>query len=254
MGKELLKKNEIACFALAKASKTPNNREITFEDGSAAPLATTVVREISNKLKAKDGSNTIKYFIANETEDIRGISQEKIIIAHALRAWEYYIPLKFTRIKNEEQADIKIYFRTDDPYWKDRPSVLAYAGYPEMGLHGIVVFNDKYMWSLLGEPVPAWTIDPINYTKDNPTTFKTYILEQTLRHEFGHTLGLPHDKIHSDAVLGPFYSVTKIRLDTTEGSDVDRIQKKYGKRRWISQWRMWRWRRYIDAKLKKYND
>ncbi len=254
MVKQLLRPEQIACFAVARNLDKPNDNTVDYETGPAFKDAEGQIREIPYKMKPKSPDGRLKYVIVNETQDIEGTLQEKKIIANAFRAWEYHIDLDIDRVYTEEEADVKVYFRTDDPYWKDRPNILAYAGYPELSLQGILVINDKHIWSMLGEHVRGHDVFPDLYPADSTVMLKTYILEQTIRHEFGHIIGLSHDDIHPDSNMGPYYSVTRIRLDVSEGSDADRAISKYGARSWIKKWWKSRWRRYMDDKLKKYND
>lgn len=154
----------------------------------------------------------------------------------AISTWNFEIPLKFKSAWNT-QADIEIRFATkdEDKYFKDRPSVLAYAYYPGQGnASGKVVFNASYIWDLKGKGIKGK--DAIkkglveNAYPDN--ILKTYNIYAVLIHELGHTLGLKHDvtgaKDGSD-VMDPYYSVENLDLSDR---DIYRIRVKYGVRTW----------------------
>lgn len=154
----------------------------------------------------------------------------------AISTWNFEIPLKFKSAWNT-QADIEIRFATkdEDNYFKDRPSVLAYAYYPGQGnASGKVVFNASYIWDLKGKGIKGK--DAIkkglveNAYPDN--ILKTYNIYAVLIHELGHTLGLKHDvtgaKDGSD-VMDPYYSVENLDLSDR---DIYRIRVKYGVRTW----------------------
>ena len=154
----------------------------------------------------------------------------------AISTWNFEIPLKFKSAWNT-QADIEIRFATKDEnkYFKDRPSVLAYAYYPGQGnASGKVVFNASYIWDLKGKGIKGK--DAIkkglveNAYPDN--ILKTYNIYAVLIHELGHTLGLKHDvtgaKDGSD-VMDPYYSVENLDLSDR---DIYRIRVKYGVRTW----------------------
>ena len=171
-------------------------------------------------------------------ESLKLISKRKLkrAVNLAISTWNFEIPLKFKSAWNT-QADIEIRFATkdEDNYFKDRPSVLAYAYYPGQGnASGKVVFNASYIWDLKGKGIKGK--DAIkkglveNAYPDN--ILKTYNIYAVLIHELGHTLGLKHDvtgaKDGSD-VMDPYYSVENLDLSDR---DIYRIRVKYGVRTW----------------------
>ncbi len=171
-------------------------------------------------------------------ESLKLISKQKLkrAVNLAISTWNFEIPLKFKSAWNT-QADIEIRFATkdEDNYFKDRPSVLAYAYYPGQGnASGKVVFNASYIWDLKGKGIKGK--DAIkkglveNAYPDN--ILKTYNIYAVLIHELGHTLGLKHDvtgaKDGSD-VMDPYYSVENLDLSDR---DIYRIRVKYGVRTW----------------------
>ena len=87
-------------------------------------------------------------------DSLKLISKRKLkrAINLAISTWNFEIPLKF-KSAWKTKADIEIRFRTkdEDKYFKDRPSVLAYAYFPGQGsVSGQVVFNASYIWDLKG--------------------------------------------------------------------------------------------------------
>ena len=172
----------------------------------------------------------------HETLKLISKSQLKRAVNLAISTWNFEIPIKFKSAWNT-QADIEIRFKTkdEDTYFKDKPSVLAYAYFPgQANYSGKVVFNASYIWDLKGKGILGK--DAIKKgLVDNayPTNIlKTYNLYAVLIHELGHTLGLKHDvtgaKYGSD-VMDAFYSVDNLDLSDR---DILRIRIKYGQRIW----------------------
>ena len=172
----------------------------------------------------------------HETLKLISKRQLKRAVNLAVSTWNFEIPIKFKSAWNTK-ADIEIRFKTkdEDKYFKDRPSVLAYAYYPGQGkASGKVVFNASYIWDLKGKGIKG--SDAIKKgVVDNayPTNIlKTYNLYAVLIHELGHTLGLKHDisgaKDGAD-IMDAYYSVTNLDLSDR---DIYRIRVKYGQRVW----------------------
>lgn len=111
--------------------------------------------------------------------------------------------------RSTADADIIINFNHDDPLFKSRPNVLAYAYGPGDGIGGDSVFNTNVVWTLDGK-----IIDADEYTRitgkevENPdNTFRTFDLQHTALHEVGgHSLGLPHILDCSYCVMNPYYN------------------------------------------------
>ena len=171
-------------------------------------------------------------------ESLKLISKRQLkrAVNLAVSTWNFEIPLKFKSAWNT-QADIEIRFKTkdEDNYFKDKPSVLAYAYFPgQSNYSGRVVFNASYIWDLKGkgikgsEAVKKGLVDNAYPTN----ILKTYNLYAVLIHELGHTLGLKHDisgaKDGAD-IMDAYYSVTNLDLSDR---DIYRIRVKYGQRVW----------------------
>jgi len=165
----------------------------------------------------------------------------------AMTTWNLEIPIKFKSNWNNRRnpiSNITIDFKTseEDNYFKDKPSVLAYAYFPNQGpVSGKVIFNNDYIWSTNGKPISGKKAKEKGYVVDAYDTnqLKTYNLIHVLIHELGHTLGLRHDA-HNDTkdVMDPYYS-GKLELSNY---DLMRIRAKYGIRIWAN------WARYSQVK------
>tara|TARA_R110000824_G_scaffold12908_3_gene56361 strand:- start:1025 stop:1723 length:699 start_codon:yes stop_codon:yes gene_type:complete len=177
----------------------------------------------------------------------RTLSDRKVKTALnlAMSTWDLEIPIKFKSIGGKfplTYPDIRISFSSDDHYFKEKSSVLAYAYFPEQGSKsGEIIFNDNYIWSTNGKPISVrrakrngWITDG-----DDNNTLKTYNIIHVLIHELGHSLGLKHDS-HDDSndVMDAYYS-GKLELSDW---DLIRIRAKYGIRIW--KW----WSRYAQVK------
>ena len=173
----------------------------------------------------------------------------------AMTTWDIEIPVKFKSIKGSA-ADITISFakKEDDDYFKDKPSVLAYAYFPGQGqFSGKVVFNADYIWDLKGKGIKAkdaikkGLIQNASYPD---SIIRTYNIYQTLIHELGHSIGLRHDATgNGDGrdVMDPFYDGSVLDLSDR---DIERIRDKYGVRQWKHK-RYGRIKRWLKRTLRK---
>jgi hypothetical protein len=173
----------------------------------------------------------------HETLKLISKTQLKRAVNLAMTTWDFEIPIKFKSAWNT-QADIEIRFKTkdEDTYFKDKPSVLAYAYFPgQANYSGKVVFNASYIWDLKGkgikgsEAIKKGLVENVSYPNN---ILKTYNLYAVLIHELGHTLGLKHDVTGSKDgadIMDPYYSVDNLDLSDR---DIYRIRVKYGQRVW----------------------
>ncbi len=148
---------------------------------------------------------------------------------YALTQWDIEIEpnLKYVSIKDSSDISIEFKDANDDELFSEEPNVLAYAYFPNAGesLRGIVRVNDDYEWSLNGKG--KW----ITNEGGQRVKIKTWDLILVLRHELGHTFGLPHTA-NPHNTMSPSYEIMS-RHNTTE--DIARIRAKYGKRGWTSR-------------------
>ena len=165
----------------------------------------------------------------------------------AMTTWSLEIPIKFKSNWNNYRnhvSNITIDFKTseEEHYFKDRPSVLAYAYFPGQGdVSGKVVFNNDYIWSTNGKPVSGKKAKQQGWVENayDDNQLKTYNIVHVLIHELGHSLGLRHDAHNNtDDVMDPYYS-GKLELSNY---DLIRIRTKYGIRVWSN------WARYAQVK------
>ena len=165
----------------------------------------------------------------------------------AMTTWDLEIPVKFKSNWDNYRnpiSNITIDFKTsdEDHYFKDRPSVLAYAYFPGQGdVSGKVVFNNDYIWSTNGKPVSGKKAKEEGWVENayDDNQLRTYNIIHVLIHELGHTLGLRHDAHdNTDDVMDPYYS-GKLELSNY---DLMRIRAKYGIRIWAN------WARYAQVK------
>ena len=179
----------------------------------------------------------------------RTLSQKKVrkALNLAMTTWDIEIPIKFKSNWNNYRvpvSNITIDFKSsdEDHYFRDRPSVLAYAYFPGQGsVSGKVIFNNDYIWSANGKPISGKKAKERGYVVDAHDTnqLKTYNIVHVLIHELGHTLGLRHDEHRNTSdVMDAFYSG---KLDLSN-YDLIRIRTKYGIRIWAN------WARYSQVK------
>lgn len=163
----------------------------------------------------------------------------------AMSTWDLEIPIKFRpvwmtrRRQPKKTPNITIDFKSseEEHYFKDRPSVLAFAYFPGQGaVSGKVIFNNDYIWSTNGKPISGkkakkngWVINA-----DDKSSLKTFNIIHVLIHELGHSLGLRHDSNGDTSDVMDAYYSGKLELSDR---DIIRIRQKYG----IRMWKQWHW-------------
>jgi len=157
--------------------------------------------------------NIVTWFIKGDTRDNAFVDREaflKRLINISWTEWDIEIPPVFIQAESEAEADVLIEFgaRADDRYYKDSPTVLAYAGFPDGSLKGYMKIITDWNWNAHGQ-----------------TGFNIIIV---IIHELGHILGLPHSqrRLGKD-MMDPWYN--KNLLDISP-FDVIRINDAYGVR------------------------
>jgi len=221
------------CFIIASKDEFESNIEEQY-----APIDEWKHKWTPNKFVDRNGKTRefgyVTYKVLNGSRSFPDDTFEETALKVALRQWG--LRTKTIRFKRERDpnktADIILQFKRkeDDKYFKERPSVLAYAYFPtnaEIG--GDITFNDDYIWSSKGgsmsgkEAKEKGLVDP--RTPDG-NQLKCYNIIHTLIHECGHAIGLKHNTQCNDCIMFPYYN-GKVTLNE---NDVERIQKFYGKR------------------------
>ena len=176
----------------------------------------------------------VTYKLISESRSFPDSSFEHKALSIALRTWGLRTKdIRFKRVRGNTNADLVVRFvkQEDDDYLKDKPSVLAYAYFPNgQAIGGDMTFNDSIWWSKNGEPVNAHKLIPETYPPNTKTKLRTYNLIHVMIHEGGHAIGLKHHPTCRECVMFPYYSGLVV-LHDKEGHDVGRIQEFYGKRR-----------------------
>ena len=173
----------------------------------------------------------VTYKVVNTSVNFPENTFEDTALAIALRQWGFRTnDIRFKRIRDKGiRADIEMRFlkKDDDKMFKERPSTLAYAYFPNgTQIGGDITFNDSVLWSTNGKPVNAHKIYPDKYPPHTKTKLRTYNIIHTLLHECGHAIGLKHCQQHKDCIMYPYYNGRVV----LHNHDVERIQKFYGNR------------------------
>ena len=224
----------LGCIAKAKDIQSRNNNEVEFE-----------VQQ--SEYPHKWDNAVVTYAMIRGTEDLPGDSMEVAAMNLAMTTWDFEIPITLQVVNKNENPDITLEFSDSDhdEYFKDNPSVLAYAYYPKTSKEGIIKFSDDHLWSLDGAPIPAL------YDPTGRTTLKTYNMIHTLIHEIGHSLGLSHSEgtQYKNTVMHPYYNG---QLDLDE-YDIERIVAKYGSRQWSHPIHYTRMKNWLKIRVRRFN-
>ena len=226
--------DELGCILVAENAFSKTNSEAHYEVQQT---------EYPHKWEKP----VVTYALVRGTEDLPGDSMERIALNLAMTTWDLEIPIVLDVVKKSENPDITLEFADNDSdqFFKDHPSVLAYAYFPKTSQQGVIRFSDEHIWSLDGKPIPA-PHDPTGRTK-----FKTYNLLHTLIHEIGHSMGLTHSEGAGleKTVMYPFYNE---QLDLTD-YDIDRVVAKYGSRQWPHPTHYSRMKNWIKYRIRRFD-
>ena len=171
----------------------------------------------------------VTYRVTNESKHFPNSKFEDKALAIALRQWGLRTQdIRFKRVTGTADIEMKFADKQDDKFFRDKPSTLAYAYFPNgQKIGGDITFNDSVIWTTNGKPVNAHKVFPDKYPPNTRTKLRTYNMVHTLLHECGHAIGLKHCQQHKDCIMYPYYN-GKVRL---HNHDVQRIQLIYGVRR-----------------------
>ena len=178
------------------------------------------------------GSNKITWKIITDTPTIPGKEIEVQIFKRVFTQLGLYIPQKIVQLnKPTADADIRIYFSKDDPYWVQFPSALAYGWGPGAGQGGDITFNSKnYIWAPDGKSVradKAYELGWITSFVKPDNKLKTWNAQHTGTHEGQHSLGCRHipKETCPGAVINPIYNGGLL----IKQCEIDQLQGFYGK-------------------------
>jgi len=173
-------------------------------------------------------SGPLYWKLDTDTPDILGINQELELFKRVFLQIGMETPLVIRRRRRQTaDAAIVVTFTHEDPFFKERPSVLAYAYGPANGIGGDITFNDNHIWTLDGDPITAYDAYEKGLIEgfDNPTNkLRTYDAQHTGTHEGGHAVGMPHIPEDPNAMLYPYYNGQRI----FQQKDLALLHKLYG--------------------------
>ena len=203
------------------------------KDFATAPVVSSKLFDHPDSISRKIWADkTITWQLLSDTPSIPGRNIEIEIFKKVFLQIGMYIPNRIIQLnKSTADADIRINFSKDDPFWTERPSTLAYAYGPQVGIGGDVTFNTKnYVWTEDGAPmnvVKAYDLGLIAGYSNPNNTIKTYKTPHTGVHEVEHAMGCPHIAKEDcpGAVINPIYN-GNIFMQQCE---IAVLQKFYGK-------------------------
>jgi hypothetical protein len=182
----------------------------------------------SGRKGSKRDYGYVTYKVTNESKHFPNSKFEDKALAIALRQWGLRTKdIRFKRVTGTADIEMKFADKKDDRFFRDKPSTLAYAYFPNgQKIGGDITFNDSVIWTTNGKPVNAHKVFPDKYPPNTRTKLRTYNMVHTLLHECGHAIGLKHCQQHKDCIMYPYYN-GKVQL---HNHDVQRIQLIYGAR------------------------
>lgn len=176
---------------------------------------TTTILSTEYEIEKQRGvwnKNTLKWWVkGSEKEEMFENSREvflRTVFNLAFTEVDIEIPIVFIMAESEADADIVITFmaRKNSPYHRDNPHVLAYAGYEDGALKGVMVIFTDWDWILTGN-----------------LNIVTVII-----HELLHIMGRPHSarRIWKD-IMDP---VINSRIKELSDHDILGLTTAYGER------------------------
>jgi hypothetical protein len=188
--------------------------------------------------KVWDDRETVYWQLDSQYEFLTHYEQIEMIKAAFLET-SLLTSLKIRQKRRQSgDAHIKINWlgSKDEKFFKDRPSTLAFAYGPQVGIGGDITMNSDYLWLLrkekltMSEAFEKGYIDDTQYDKKHPdNTIKFYDPLHTMKHEGGgHACGMRHlnnSALQKTAVMYPFYNGKRV----FSGEDKEYLYTLYGK-------------------------
>ena len=213
---------------------------------SSVPVNEVDIGQPKYSHKWPPDKTTLTWKFVNHTSDIELAYWQRSAAAVAFRAISLIIPRKF-RFERDENADtdIRIVF-THDVSVFSKPNDLAQAvlynplNSPED--NGLIEFNDNFFFTPFGDPLPAYLVDPVHYTKDSkkpdgtPMILGTEPFLQILMHEICHAMGYRHDENSPESMMYPYMKKGYIDGEVNPAAfiwtedDIKRWEAGYGRR------------------------
>ena len=167
--------------------------------------------QTGNQTVSKWNKKIVTYALVKGSQDIPDKHEIAVGMRLVMQTWQDEIPINFVNVRKDQNPDITFEWVDGnvDPVINGSTSIMGYSSFPDALNSPIhIKLNDLLNWSFSGTNF-QW--NPLN----------------TMQHESGHALGLPHDT-NPLAVMYYLYN-GKIMLDP---SDKAAIQAIYGVRTW----------------------
>ena len=189
----------------------------------------------------------IKFAIKNNLSHMTD-GQIRRAINWSQTPWDFAIKNKIQFVIDQLQADFTFEFKPTNADQYLTSGTLAYAGYPNGILRDVIIINSDFPYTPNGHPVLGSVMQSWGFNVQNVnSSYKTWDLDQILKHEMGHKLGLPHSPF-DDRVMSSNYSIMAEKLTQEEKL---RIWQKYPKRRFYDKI-MARLGRLIERRSEEY--
>lgn len=193
---------------------------ILTRDFSAVNIGTHKLKTDLNALNNKvwDENETVYWQLDSEYKWL-DIKVQEDIMRDALLETSLTTKLRIQQKRRQSgDAHIKINWLggKDEKYFADKPSVLAFAYGPQIGIGGDATFNTDVIWRLPEDgPLTvkeAFDLGMIeNYDRNHPNNeVRTYDPYHTAKHELGgHACGMRHitdERYRFTSVMYPYYN------------------------------------------------
>ena len=203
--------NQVCVHEVGKTYNTYKTYQVdTIPHFSHDSLFVVNPDSISNKVWNPD-AGPLYWKLDSDTPDIEGIELEIKLFKRVFLQIGMQTDLVIRRRRRQTaDAQMVIGFTSEDPFFKNRPSVLAYAYGPAEGIGSDITFNDNHIWTLDGKPITAkeaYEKGLIEGFSNPDNKLRTYDAQHTGLHEGGHAVGMEHiPRSVGTAVLNPMYN------------------------------------------------